>query len=249
VPWQARLAYVALFAIAGAAWYVLAQAEHAMRDMQGDGVLMGLMWIMMAPRDISSYLTVTAAMWVIMMIAMMTPAVVPMMLVFRGLERGPRAALDPVLFAGGYLASWSAVSLVAAAAQWWLHDNGSLHGPALAAGRALSGGILIAAGAWQWTPWKEACLSRCRGPLRFFLEHSRPGRAGALVMGAHHGLYCIGCCWLLMLLMFAGGAMSVLTMAVLAAFILLERVLPAGPWVTRIPGLALIATGIILLAG
>jgi predicted metal-binding membrane protein len=238
---------VGLIALASAAWYALAQAEFAMREMQGDGVVIDLMWIMMAPQSVSAYLTVTAAMWVIMMIAMMTPAALPMMLIFSRLERGPRATLDPFLFASGYLASWGAIALLAAVAQWWLHGTGFLHGPTLAAGRVVAGGILIAAGVWQWTPWKEACLSRCRGPLGFFLEHSRAGRAGAFFMGTHHGLYCIGCCWVLMLLMFAGGAMSVLTMAVLASFILFERIVPAGVWVTRMPGLGLIAIGIVLM--
>ena len=90
---------------------------------------------------------------------------------------------------------------------------------------------------------KEACLQKCRSPLGFFLANWRDGRWGALRMGFGHGLFCIGCCWMLMLIMFVGGAMSVITMALLSAFILAERVLPAGPWVARLPGVGLIGWG------
>ncbi|HCU89895.1 MAG TPA: metal-binding protein, partial [Gammaproteobacteria bacterium] len=103
--------------------------------------------------------------------------------------------------------------------------------------------ILMLAGAYQLTPMKEACLSRCRSPIGFFLANWRAGRLGAIRMGLQHGLFCIGCCWMLMLLMFVGGAMSVVTMALLSMFILAERVLPSGPWVSWMPGIALIAWG------
>ena len=105
------------------------------------------------------------------------------------------------------------------------------------------------AGVYELTPWKEACLRHCRSPLGFFLEHWTAGARGALGMGARHGLYCVGCCWVLMLLMFAGGAMSVLTMAGLCALILAERLLPPGPWVSRIPGAMMIGWGGALLRG
>src|SRR5262249_60372806 len=92
-----------------------------------------------------------------------------------------------------------------------------------------AGVVLLAAGVYQLTPWKDACLHHCRSPMSFFVEHWSPGAWGAVGMGLRHGLYCVGCCWVLMLLMFAGGAMNVLTMAVLGGFILAERLLPAGP--------------------
>src|SRR5262249_17783439 len=100
---------------------------------------------------------------------------------------------------------------------------------------------------YQLTPMKEACLRHCRSPMSFFLEHWSAGAMGAFRMGMRHGLYCVGCCWVLMLLMFVGGAMSVLTMAILGALILAERLLPDGPWTSRIPGAAMILWGVLLL--
>jgi predicted metal-binding membrane protein len=111
-----------------------------------------------------------------------------------------------------------------------------------------AGLLLLAAGIYQLTPWKTACLRHCRSPAGFFLEHWSPGARGAIAMGLRHGLYCVGCCWVLMLLMFVGGTMSVLTMAVLCGFILAERLLPDGPWVSRIPGTAMIVSGAFLIA-
>jgi predicted metal-binding membrane protein len=221
-----------------------------MQLMHGDGFVMDLMWLMMKPSELGPYFLAAAVMWVAMMIAMMIPAVLPMTLVYRQIERdGFRAGtLETLSFASGYLLAWCAFAVVVAGLQWWLHANGLLHGMMLAAGATLAGGILIAAGLYQFTPLKEACLARCRSPLGFFLEHWQPGAGGALRMGARHGWFCIGCCWMLMLLMFTGGAMSVATMALLTAFIVGERLLPAGPWVTRMPGLVLCGVGVFLLS-
>jgi predicted metal-binding membrane protein len=118
---------------------------------------------------------------------------------------------------------------------------------ALKSGPLLAAGLLIAAGIYQFLPFKQACLRHCQSPLAFLLNHWRDGRMGALWMGAVHGRYCLGCCWVLMLLMFAGGVMSIGAMAALAAFILLERLLPAGFWASAVPGLLLLATGAALL--
>lgn len=244
---QFRLAVVALLGIAALAWAWLYAAEQAMASMGGTGALMRLSAAMMAPGDSSSYLLASATMWLVMMLAMMTPPALPLLLVFRGLDRGPNSKLDALLFAAGYLASWSGFALLVAFAQWGLHSQGYLHGMRLAVSQHVAGAILVAAGLWQLTPLKAACLAHCRGPMGFFLAHRRAGRWGAVAMGLHHGLYCIGCCWMLMALMFAGGAMSVATMAALALFIVAERLLPGGPWVTRLPGLGLIVFGAILL--
>lgn len=245
---QFRLAIAALLGVATLGWAWLYAAEQAMASMRGEGLLMGLMRAMMAPGDSPAYLLASATMWLVMMMAMMTPAALPMLLVFRGLDRGPAGKHDAVLFASAYLASWSVFAVLAALAQWWLHGQGYLHGPRLAASHQLAGGILIAAGIWQLTPFKAACLAHCRGPLGFFLAHWCAGRWGAIAMGLRHGTYCIGCCWMLMALMFAGGAMSVATMAALAVFILAERVLPGGKWVTCLPGIGLIVFGGVLIA-
>ncbi len=240
---QFHLALAALLVVAALGWVWLYSAEQTMTTMRGEGVLMRLMMAMMTPGDSLPYLLATALMWLVMMMAMMTPAALPMMLVFRGLERGPGGEFDAVLFGLGYLLAWSAFALLGAGAQWWLHGQGYLHGHGLAAAGQLAGGLLLAAGLWQLTPLKAACLAHCRGPLGFFLSHWRGGRLGALHMGWRHGAYCIGCCWMLMGLMFAGGAMSVATMAALSVFFLAERLVPGGRWVSWATGLGLMTLG------
>ena len=240
---QQTLSIAALLIVAVIAWAFLLASEAAMTDMTGNGPVINLMWLMMTPSEAGPYLLAASAMWIVMMIAMMTPAAMPMAFVFRRMDRGSASNLDTLIFSSGYLAGWSFYSLVAALLQWWLHVRGTLHSHLLVTGAGLAGAILIGAGIYQLTPLKEACLNRCRSPLGFFMEHWREGRFGAFVMGLHHGLYCVGCCWVLMLLMFVGGAMSVATMAALSVFILAERLLPAGPWVAKIPGFVLIGWG------
>lgn len=243
---QKILTFVALSTVAGVGWYFLVATEAAMLDMRGDGFFIELMWMMMSPEDALRYLWATILMWVVMMIAMMVPAVMPMLVVFRKIDRGKSSEFDTVLFAIGYLFAWSAFSVLAAALQWQLHDKGWLGGELLSIRSTAAAGILILAGMYQLTPLKESCLEKCRSPMGFFLANWRAGPIGAFRMGWQHGLFCVGCCWSLMLIMFVGGAMSVLTMALLMLFILGERLLPPGPWVARLPGLGLIAWGITL---
>jgi predicted metal-binding membrane protein len=240
---QRVLTFLALTAIAAVGWYFLVRTESAMRVMRGDGFFMELMWKMMSPGEAMPYLGATALMWVVMMIAMMVPAVMPMLVVFRKLDRGASGDFDTFLFANGYLLAWSTFSIVAAVLQWFLHGAGWLHGDLLAVRPLAAGAILVAAGVYQLTPMKSACLDKCRSPMGFFLGNWRAGRWGAIRMGFKHGIFCVGCCWMLMLIMFVGGAMSVVTMALLTGFILAERVLPAGPWVARLPGAGLIVWG------
>jgi len=244
---RAGLTFSALLAIGAIAWVFLVRSEAAMRSMAGDGPTVALMRVMMQPADPRPYFLAAALMWVVMMVGMMTPAVVPMAMVLRGMGRTAHRERDTLLFAGGYLLGWSLFGVLAALLQLGLHARGLLEGHLLAAPPRWAGILLLGAGVYQLTPWKEACLRHCRSPIGFFLEHWSPGAWGAVGMGLHHGLYCVGCCWVLMLLMFVGGAMSVPTMAVLCGFILAERMLPPGPWVARIPGAALIVWGVALV--
>ena len=197
----------------------------------------------MRPGDFGPYFLATFIMWSVMMIAMMVPAVMPMLIVYRKMERGTKSEWPVFIFAWGYLISWVLFSLLAALIQWGLHGSGVLGGELLVITKPYAAAILVAAGLYQLTPFKNACLERCRSPMGYFLQHFKPGTLGAFQMGFSHGLFCIGCCWMLMALMFVGGAMSVLTMAVLSVFIVLERILPPGPWVSRIPGVLLIVAG------
>ena len=239
--------FIALIAIGAVAWVFMIQSEVAMTTMDGDGPIMELMWMMMRPGDALTYLVAAALMWIIMMLGMMIPAVWPMAMIFRRMDRGTSPELNTLIFASGYLLGWSLFAVAAAAIQLALHAGDLLRGHMLAASPFVAGTILVTAGLYQLTPFKEACLQRCRSPFGFFMEHWSPGTFGALKMGLRHGVYCVGCCWGLMLLMFVGGAMSVVTMAALCVFILAERLLPPGPWVSKIPGLALTACGASLL--
>ncbi len=204
---------------------------------------MDLMWVMMKPGDATPYFIATSIMWSVMMIAMMVPAVMPMLIVYRKLDRKGVSEFATLCFGIGYLSVWIVFSILAAALQWLLHQRGLLSGDLLVIGKPYAAGILVAAGLYQLTPMKDVCLERCRSPIGYFLRYFKPGALGGFRMGWSHGLFCIGCCWALMAIMFVGGAMSVITMAVLSVFILAERLLPPGPWVARIPGIALMIAG------
>lgn len=193
------------------------------------------------------------AMWVVMMIGMMTPSVAPMILIYARVGRQAAIAGQPFAasawFAAGYLLAWTAFSLVATSAQWAL-ERAALLTPMMESANNILGGILlIAAGLYQWTPLKDACLSYCQTPLTFIMRHCgfRREATSALALGLRHGLYCIGCCWAVMLLLFVGGVMNLLWIAALAALVLLEKVVPFGRLIARLAGIAFIVGGAWLL--
>lgn len=193
------------------------------------------------------------AMWVVMMIGMMTPSVAPMILLYAKIGRQAEAAGQPFAasawFASGYLLSWTLFSLLATLTQWTL-ERAALLSPTMASASNVLGGIvLIAAGLYQWTPVKDACLSSCQAPLSFIMRHGgfRREPSAAMLLGLRHGLYCVGCCWALMALLFIGGVMNLLWIAALAILVLLEKVLPFGRIVGRVAGVAFIAIGAWLL--
>jgi predicted metal-binding membrane protein len=173
---------------------------------------------------------VAFSMWVVMMAGMMIPSVAPMVLAHAAISRQRKARGLPFvassLFLAGYLVAWSAFSAVAACAQWLLFRSGLLDGRTLAIGPWAGGAVLVAAGLFQLTPAKHACLSHCRVPLGYFATEWREGRWGGLVMGLRHGVSCIGCCWLLMAVLFAVGIMNILWGAVITAFVVAEKILP-----------------------
>jgi predicted metal-binding membrane protein len=193
------------------------------------------------------------AMWVVMMIGMMTPSAAPMILIYARVGRQAAISGQPFAasawFAAGYLLAWTAFSLAATSAQWAL-ERAALLTPMMESGSNILGGIvLIVAGLYQWTPIKDACLSHCQAPLTFIMRHGgfRREATGALVLGLRHGLYCIGCCWAVMTLLFVGGVMNLLWTAALAIIVLLEKVVPFGRLVARFAGIAFIAGGAWLL--
>jgi len=202
-----------------------------------------------SPRDFALML----AMWVAMMIGMMVPSAAPAVLMYaavarRGAREGHAVASIPA-FVAGYALAWTGFSVAATLAQWGL-ERAALLSPALVTSSPRFGAAtLLAAGVYQWTPWKDACLRHCRSPAHFIGAHWRPGATGALRMGFVHGLYCLGCCWLLMALLFVGGVMNLLWIASIALFVLVEKALPFGHGVGRLAGLALLLAGGAALLG
>ena len=220
--------------------------SHGLVRLHGEMADMAEMGMVMEAWRLHDAL-MAVVMWAVMMVAMMLPSAAPMILVFTTLnrKRGGESAAPPInvgLFAAGYLVVWGAFSVVAAAAQWGLQHAALMSADAMTVGARVGAGVLVAAAVYQVTPLKYACLSQCRSPLGFLMSEWREGNTGALVMGLRHGLICLGCCWVLMALLFVGGVMNLAWVAVLAAFVLLEKLLPA-------PRIVSYASSVILLAG
>ena len=194
----------------------------------------------------------TFLMWAVMMVGMMSATAAPVLYLFSGMQvRQPerRASYAVLLFGLGYITVWVGFSALAALAQWALHE-GALLSPGMAASSSrVAGAILIAAGVYQLTPAKGACLRQCRSPLGFLLSNWRDGEWGVFQMGLRHGVYCLGCCWALMGVLFAVGVMNLVWVAALTAFILLEKFGRAGALASRLGGIAMIAFGILIIAG
>lgn len=150
-------------------------------------------------------------------------------------------------FTGGYLAVWAVFSIAATILQTGLISIGLLTSMLVSDSYWLSGILLIIAGTYQWLPIKDACLQKCRAPLQYFLFHWRPGIAGAFRMGLEHGVFCVGCCWAIMLLLFAAGVMNLMWVAIIAGFTLVEKLLPGGVLVGRITGIMLATIGLGLI--
>jgi predicted metal-binding membrane protein len=195
-------------------------------------------------------LALTALMWWVMMIGMMVPSAAPMILLFGHVQRRQLAAESPqlrvALFTAGYLAAWGAFSVLAAGAQIVLTRLTLLAPMDLRVTTWLGALFVGLAGVYQLTPIKNVCLRRCRSPAEFLSSHWRPGTAGAFRMGADHGLYCVGCCWLLMGLLFVVGVMNLLWVAAIAAFVIVEKLLPYGETTARVSGLVLLLLAVYL---
>jgi predicted metal-binding membrane protein len=247
----------AIVVISVLAWgYTLGLAAHmSMMDMSPAAPSSGGMGAMSAaeptfrPWSVADF-GFMFIMWSVMMVGMMTPSVAPMVLLYATAGRTAMARGRPLAatgwFLAGYLAAWIAFSLVAAGAQWILTHLALLTPMMQSASGIFGGFILIAAGVYQWSPVKDICLKQCQSPLGFLMTRGgfRSEPLGALRLGAQHGLYCVGCCWVLMALLFVGGIMNVLWIAGLAVLVLLEKVVPTGHLVPRFAGAALAAAGL-----
>jgi predicted metal-binding membrane protein len=195
---------------------------------------------------------VVAAMWSAMMVAMMSPSAAPTVLLYGRVHRNSAGPSPPptAAFLAGYLACWVGFALVAAALQLAL-ERAALASPASMAlhGRPAAAALLIAAGLYQLSPLKDACLGRCRSPADFLAQNYRPGAWGALRLGLLHGAYCVGCCWMLMALLFVGGVMNLLWIAALTLLVAAEKLLPGGNWLARLAGISMVGWGAVLLLG
>jgi predicted metal-binding membrane protein len=250
-------ALAALTALAWAyLWGLADDMEMGGMDMSGFRMIpagMGLMMPATAPWN-AIELAFVFAMWAVMMIGMMTPSAAPMIMIYARVGRQAAQQGKPLpasaYFAAGYLLAWIGFALLATSAQWAL-DRGALLTSTMAGANDVFGGaVLIAAGLYQWTPLKDACLRHCQAPLWFIQRHGgfRADARGALALGVRHGGYCIGCCWALMALLFVGGVMNVLWIAAIAILVLAEKVIPAGRVISRTAGAGLFAGGAWLLA-
>ncbi|MDQ6620278.1 MAG: DUF2182 domain-containing protein [Pseudomonadota bacterium] len=210
----------------------------------------------MAGMEMEPFAWATAiVMWWTMMIAMMTPGAAPLVLLYgrvlRHHQRQPASSANiasPMFLAAGYLTVWLGFSLVAAVLQRILEPGGLISSMMLWSRSAtLSAGVLAAAGVYQLSPLKRSCLQRCRAPIQFLTSHWRPGRFGAFVIGLRHGAWCVGCCWILMGLLFVGGLMNLAWIVALTLLVLIEKLAPAGLKVSRISGALLLAWSVATL--
>jgi predicted metal-binding membrane protein len=235
----------ALVAVTAAAWgYLLlgVGVERELTDM-GGGRMMA-----MPPRWSLPYAGLIVAMWIVMMMAMMLPSAAPTVLLVTALasDRVNNPNLVPVaamLFASGYLLVWCGFALGATLLQWGLDKAGLLSETMRIANATLAGAVLIAAGIYQWTLLKDTCLRHCRSPTEFLARHWRRGILGAVRTGVRHGLFCLGCCWMLMSLSFVGGLMNLAWVGAVALFVPVEKAVTNGDWVSRLCGLLLIVWG------
>jgi predicted metal-binding membrane protein len=231
-----RLATVGLLLVLAAAAWAITSVRMAGMD-EGPGTDLGTLGFFITS-------------WVVMMAAMMFPSVAPLVAVYAGLQRGRRARAMPApagatsFLVAGYLLTWTMAGLAAfglfAAGRALLGDQLAWD----AGGRLVAAAVLLAAAAYEFTPLKYACLTRCRGPLSFILGAWRDGRLGALRMGIKHGAWCVGCCWALMAALFALGVMSIAWMVVVALLIAVEKLLPSRIAATRAVTVVLVALAV-----
>jgi len=197
------------------------------------------------------YAVMLSIMWVVMMFAMMLPTAVPTLLAYADISFAARAKGETGaatwIFAAGYMIVWGAFGVTLAGLQIVLAEVSMAEGMKAALSPTVGGIVLIVAALYQLSPQKDICLTQCKSPMAFFLRFWKPGRTGALALGLRHGFFCVGCCWALMVLMFVGGTMNVLLMAILTLVMALEKLIP-GPWLTRVVATGCLGAGVILLS-
>lgn len=233
---------VLLLGLPLACWvWIVTMARDMYGPMTGSSA-----WMMTATWD-TPYFLLMWAMWAAMMAAMMLPSASPFVLLYaRAADARPATRATRKLHAlvAGYLAVWALFSLAATALQALLARSGLLTPMLEPATSRLAAGLLLVAGVYQWTPRKRACLQHCRTPLSLLAAEHREGAGGAFALGTEHGTYCLGCCWALMLLLFAGGVMSLAVILTLTALVAVEKLAPFGEQSARVSGALLVAAAV-----
>lgn len=245
--WIVSLSLALLVAIAWAYLTAVADAMDAMTPPRPAQ----FMWLMpmgeWGPREFALGLL----MWSLMMIGMMVPSAAPMVLLYarmRAKEIARGGTLPSCsLFLAGYLAVWALFSVAATVLQWVLNRSALISDAMLVDNVVVAGSILVAAGLYQFSPLKRVCLARCRSPLQFLSRHWRSGRLGVFRLGLLHGGWCLGCCWMMMLVLFAVGVMNLLWVAALSALVLLEKLTTVGPALAKLSGIAFVVFGALVL--
>jgi predicted metal-binding membrane protein len=248
---SALVAALALVAAAALAWRWLLVSDMSLMPMAGHGMSGPGMGAMAVQPWSAAYLGTAFAMWGIMMIAMMLPSAAPMILLHARIDKVPNAARrlgHTLLFTLTYLLVWICFSALAALAQAFLVERGLVSAASLALGnRMVVAALLIGVAFYQFSPAKAACLRQCQSPIHFVLRFWKPGVAGTLRLGLVHGLYCVGCCWGIMLLLFVAGVMNLAWVALLASVVLLEKLAPPTWHVSRLIGGLMLAGALWLL--
>ena len=237
----------ALVGVATLAWIYLFRLAD---DMTGASIPMAA--IQIRPWGVADFILIFL-MWAIMMVGMMVPSAAPTVMIYAAVARKAardRTVVPPtVVFISGYIALWTSFCVVATLAQWGLDQTALLSPMMVTTSPLIGSGLLVAAGVYQITPVKRACLNHCRSPAHFLSEHWRAGITGAFRMGLEHGAFCLGCCWVLMGLLFVGGVMNLLWIAAIATFVFAEKVIPIrdSQMPARLTGGAMILGGLVLL--
>ena len=236
----------ALAGLVALCWWYLASMAQSMGEMSGNSSMASIgPWT-------GAHFVMMLGMWVVMMVGMMAPTAVRSVLIFvqvgtRAASRG-RPFVSGYWFTAGYLLIWIMFSVVATALQWAL-DRAALLSPMMVTSSSYLGALLLmSAGLWQFSPVKDTCLRHCQSPATYLATHFRPGPLGAVNLGFRHGMYCLGCCWLLMGLLFVGGVMNLLWIAAITAFVLLEKTVPARLMPARLSGWGMLAASVGYLA-
>ena len=242
----------ALIGVSIVSWLYLLHLEHGMTATGASlGAAMAGAMSMATARGSAATFLLMFVMWWVMMVGMMLPSAIPMILTFATVNRRKRESGRPFVptaaFVAGYLVVWGVFSLAAALTQSGLDRAALMMPPMRIASTVLGGLLLIGAGVYQWTPLKRACLGKCRSPVDFVINHWHDGRLGALRMGIAHGAFCLGCCMVLMGLLFVGGVMNLIWVAGIAAMVLVEKLFPAGDVIARLGGTLMIGVGAYLL--